>query len=313
MPLYTDHRPKTMEEMIGNEKTIASLKAVIGREAGLRPHAFLFTGQSGCGKTTLSRIVAKTLGCNMQWDYKEINAADFRGIDSAREIITQAQMKPMGGECRVWCIDECHQMTKEAQNVVLKLLEDTPPWVYIILATTNPEKILKTIQTRCTHYLVEPLNEKQLAQLLIRVSKAEGVTVPQEVIEQIVNDSMGSPRMSLVILDKILDLPMAQMKEAAAQQAEQENEIKRICQELLAKKVQWAEIAKTIREAKEEPESIRRMILGYMEAVLLNGGRREAWMVIDCLRKPTYDIGRPGLTASLFEAFVEVSSMKSSK
>src|SRR5690606_3369465 len=107
------------------------------------PHAMLFTGPSGCGKTTLARILRVKLRCSDN-DFQEINAADFRGIDSIRSMRQQVGAAPLGGDSRIWLIDEAHSMTADAQNAFLKLLEDTPRHVYFFLATTDPQKLKKT-------------------------------------------------------------------------------------------------------------------------------------------------------------------------
>ena len=103
MPLHLDHRPKTLKKVVGQGATVAALKAVLDRDD--IPHAFLFHGPSGCGKTTLARIVAKKLGCS-EMDIKELNVADVRGIDSVREISRTMMLRPMGGNARVWILDE---------------------------------------------------------------------------------------------------------------------------------------------------------------------------------------------------------------
>ena len=106
MSLYHKYRPSTFEEIIGNETTVDSLSAAISSKVKDRTHAILLSGQTGCGKTTLARIVANELGC-VGSDFREIDSADFRGIDSIREIRKQAGYKPLEGSCRVWLLDEC--------------------------------------------------------------------------------------------------------------------------------------------------------------------------------------------------------------
>jgi len=123
-PLHIDYRPKTLKEMEGNRSTVDSLQAVLSRESDI-PHAFLFSGSAGCGKTSLGRIVASELGCAPA-DFREIDTADFRGIDTIREIKNQARLKPLAGKVRVWLLDEFHKSTADAQNALLKILEEPP-------------------------------------------------------------------------------------------------------------------------------------------------------------------------------------------
>lgn len=116
--LYQAYRPRTFDEVVGNKEAIRTLESFIKRDISEVPHAFLFSGPSGCGKTTLARILAKKLGCS-DANFVEIDSADFRGIDTIREIRRQMRLAPVGGgSCRVWLIDECHKLTGDAQSAL---------------------------------------------------------------------------------------------------------------------------------------------------------------------------------------------------
>ena len=108
----------------------------------------LFTGPSGTSKTTLARIYKNHIGCS-DMDFVELNAANFKGIDTVRDIIRDMNLSPMKGPVRMWLIDECHKMTNDAQNAFLKSLEDVPSHVRFCLATTDSSKLLKTLVSRC--------------------------------------------------------------------------------------------------------------------------------------------------------------------
>ena len=131
MPLHLDYRPKNLEELFGNKTTVNSLDAIIKREDDI-PHAFLFAGPSGCGKTTLARIVAGALEVSDR-DFVEINAANNRGIETARDILRTMGFKPVSGPVRVYLLDEVHMGTRDFQTALLKALEDTPSHVYFLL------------------------------------------------------------------------------------------------------------------------------------------------------------------------------------
>jgi DNA polymerase-3 subunit gamma/tau len=164
MTLYIKHRPTDLIGVKGNEDVVEALKNMLLNKESC-PHSFLLSGPTGCGKTTLARIIAAELGC-FGSDYKEIDSADFRGIDTIREIGKQCMYKPLESSCRVFVIDECHKMTNDAQNAFLKRLEDTPKHVYFILCTTDPSKLIPTIRGRCSQFQVKPLSEKVLLRLL---------------------------------------------------------------------------------------------------------------------------------------------------
>ena len=144
LELYRKYRPTTLDQMVGNEATIKSLK----KELENGSHTFLFTGNAGCGKTTLARIIAKEVGAG-ELSIREINSADNRGIDTAREVMEQMRFNPSDGDALVWILDEVHMISSAGPNAFLKALEDTPSHCYFFLCTTNPEKLISPLKTRC--------------------------------------------------------------------------------------------------------------------------------------------------------------------
>lgn len=306
MSLHLNHRPKSLEEFCGNTSTIGALEAVLSREGEI-PHAFLFTGPSGCGKTTLARIVATRLGCS-EYDFKELNAADFRGIDTIREVRKQVTLRPLGGKCRVWILDECHSLSGDAQNALLKLLEDTPKHVYFMLCTTNPQKLIKTIISRCMEFQVGTLPENRIVRMLEGVVEKEKKVVPKQVLEHIAVICQGHPRRALVALDKVIDLPEEKMMRAVEQSQEEESQVIDLCRALMERK-KWAEVAKILKGLKDqEPEQVRRAVLGYCSSVLLNKESPQAYLVMERFMKPLYDTGFPGLTLACYEALDSVGT-----
>ena len=174
--LYKRYRPRTLNGVLGNEATKSALSAYL--EKGTLPHTLLFHGPSGCGKTTLARILAKQLNCSGP-DFAEINCADFRGVDTARDIMRKMIIRPLK-DCRVWLIDECHKLTNDAQNALLKALEDTPEHVYFFLCTTEHKKLLKTIRTRCTEMPVDFLSDGYIRDLIFRTAIKEKETAESD-------------------------------------------------------------------------------------------------------------------------------------
>lgn len=302
MSLHLDYRPKTLNEVEGNRSTVDALKTVLARKTDI-PHAMLFTGSSGCGKTTLGRIVANHLGC-ADIDFREIDAGGERGIDAIREIRIQARLRPIGGPVRVWLLDEAHSYLGPAQNALLKILEDTPPHVYFILCTTDPEKLLKTIKSRCMQFNVAPLSEKQMTRLLKRIVEAEGVTdFPEAAYQLIHQNSLGHVRAALVILDKVIDLPAQKLLAACEQAAGEEAQVIDLCRALI-KGEKWGKVSALLRPIQEsqEAESVRYAVLGYMNSVLLKEDNPRVFLVMEAFREPFYNTGKPGLTFACYEA-----------
>ena len=296
MEFYKKYRPKTLARMVGNETTVQALTNMLERNT--LPHTLLFTGPSGCGKTTLARILKQELDC-LDVDFKEMNCADFRGIDTIREISRTMNLAPMG-KCRIWLLDEAHQLSKDAQNGALKILEDTPKHVYFFLCTTDQQKLLKTIRTRCCEMSVSLLNYKELEKLARRTMKREKIELDTDTMEELVAAAVGSARMLLVLLDKIANLSPEEMITAIRQKMEEENEAIELCRALISR-IPWKGIAEILKNLKGEPETIRYAVLGYARAVLLNKCDSRAAVVIDCFRENFYDSKQAGLTYACYD------------
>lgn len=298
MSLYLKYRPTKLENIVGNSEVVSSLEGML-KDIDKCPHSFLLHGETGCGKTTIGRIIAERLGCKGM-DLQEINSADFRGIDTIREVVKQSQFKPLESPCRVWIIDECHKLTNDAQNALLKILEDTPKHVYFVLCTTDPQKLISTIKGRCSQFQVKSLSENQMMGLLRGVVREENENLQKVVYDQIILDSMGLPRNALQILDQVLRVEMDERLEVAKRSAEKQSQSIELCRALIGRNG-WKRIASILEGLKDqEPESIRRHVLGYAQAVLLKEENDQAAAVIESLLEPLYDIGFPGLVYACY-------------
>ncbi len=296
--LYLKYRPQTLDEIVGNKETIQILRSQLDGQTPM-PKTLLFHGPTGVGKTSIARIVANELGATGS-GVREIDFADLRGIDSVREIKKQSSFKPLEGKCQVWILDEIHRATGDAMSALLKILEDTPAHVYFILCTTDPQKLLATIKGRCAQYKMDPLNDKEMKILLRRVVTAENDSLPKEVYEQIIMDSLGQPRDALQILAQVLAVEEEARLGVAKRTAELHSATIELCRALVDGSP-WKKISGILKGLQQEDaERIRRAILGYCQAILLNGQNDQAAAVMEEMRENLYSSGWPGLVLACY-------------
>lgn len=299
--LYKKYRPTLLKHVIGQPEAVSMLKDWTAKKKV--PHCILFSGPSGCGKTTLARIISDKVGC-VGKDLNEINCADFRGVDMVRDIRSRLNLSAMGGgSCRVYLIDEAHQLSKDAQNALLKMLEDTPSHVYFFLATTHPQKLLPTIRTRSTDIKVKSLSRAEAEKLLNYVVQKEKVSVSKEVIDRIVECGEGSARKLLVLLDSVIGLEDEDEQLNAISNSVTEKAAIELAQALINPRTKWPAVAALIKGIDEDPEELRWMVLGYAKSVLLGGGKLapHAYLIIEAFRDNFYDSKVAGLAAACYD------------
>ncbi len=201
LALYRKYRPQTFAEVRNQEHIVTVLEGAIKK--GEIPHAMLFSGTRGTGKTTLARIFAHELGVSAV-DLYEIDAASNRGIDDIRELKEAVHTLPYESPYKVYIIDEVHMLTKEAFNALLKTLEEPPAHVVFILATTEEEKLLDTILSRCQVFRMREPSREALAKLVTDIAAQEGFTLNHDAADLIAVAADGSFRDSLSITQKVL-------------------------------------------------------------------------------------------------------------
>ncbi len=225
--LARKYRPRRFSEMVGQEHVVQALTNALTQQR--LHHAYLFTGTRGIGKTTVSRILAKSLNCvgldgtggitaepcgvcstcleidaDRYIDYTELDAASNRGIDEVKDLIERAAYKPSVGRFKVFMIDEAHQLTKDAFNALLKTLEEPPDYLKFVLATTDPEKMLPTVLSRCLQFNLRPMAPQTVREHLAHVLTAEQVPFDDGSLRLLARAARGSMRDGLSLTDQAI-------------------------------------------------------------------------------------------------------------
>ncbi len=236
--LARKYRPRNFAQMAGQEHVVRALGNAL--RSGRLHHAYLFTGTRGIGKTTVSRILAKSLNCtgadgqggitaepcgvcsactqidaDRYIDYIELDAASNRSIDEVRDLIERAAYKPSVGRFKVFMIDEAHQLTKDAFNALLKTLEEPPEYLKFVLATTDPEKMLPTVLSRCLQFNLRPLSPEVVRDHLAQVLQAEQVAHDEGSLRLLGRAARGSMRDALSLADQAIAYGAGRLEEGA--------------------------------------------------------------------------------------------------
>lgn len=234
--LARKYRPKNFAELVGQSHVVTALSNALTSQR--LHHAYLFTGTRGVGKTTVSRILAKSLNCEAGItanpcgscdactqidagrfvDYTELDAASNRGVDEVQQLLEQAVYKPVQGRFKVFMIDEVHMLTNHAFNSMLKTLEEPPEYLKFVLATTDPQKVPVTVLSRCLQFNLRPMAPETILEHLSSVLKTEEVACEVLALKLIAQSARGSMRDALSLTDQAIAFGAGEVKEAHVRQ-----------------------------------------------------------------------------------------------
>ena len=235
--LARKYRPRTFTEMVGQEHVVQALTNALVQQR--LHHAYLFTGTRGVGKTTVSRILAKSLNCQGTdgqggitaepcgvcqacrdidsgrfVDYTELDAASNRGVDEVQSLLEQAVYKPVQGRFKVFMIDEVHMLTNTAFNAMLKTLEEPPEYLKFVLATTDPQKVPVTVLSRCLQFNLRPMAPETVFEHLTKVLAQESLPAEPLALKLLARAARGSMRDALSLADQAIAFGSGQLQEA---------------------------------------------------------------------------------------------------
>lgn len=239
--LARKYRPRNFSEMVGQEHVVQALTNALTQQR--LHHAYLFTGTRGVGKTTVSRILAKSLNCigadgqggitaepcgvcpvcteidsGRFPDYIELDAASNRGVDEVQSLLEQAVYKPVQGRFKVFMIDEVHMLTNTAFNAMLKTLEEPPEYLKFVLATTDPQKVPVTVLSRCLQFNLRPMVPETVFEHLSHVLEREHIPFEAQAVRLLARGARGSMRDALSLTDQAIAFGSGQLQEAGVRQ-----------------------------------------------------------------------------------------------
>jgi DNA polymerase-3 subunit gamma/tau len=278
MDLHTEMRPTELSQVKGHEPQKRVLKAWIDQNQ--IPHVVLFIAETGTGKTTLARILASHLGrVKGDSDFIDINCAQDRGIDMARELSDDLIYGPLDGGNRIFILDECCQLPTQTQQALLTTLEEPPLWAYFFLCTT-PAKLLPAFRGRCKVIELQRLSVEALKEICVEVQIAHSVELTDSMIQSICASSEGSARKCLSLLEKCIVVNESDGKKLLDKGFDEASpEVIDLVRAIADTKTNWTRLSQMLAKSTQSPEAVRKVGRAYANKMLLNGNARGAAML----------------------------------
>ena len=290
--LHNKYRPDDFDIVLGNKTVTDSLKDYAKDKSF--PHSILFEGIAGGGKTTLSRIVAKELGCSPA-NLIEIDAASYSGKDDMKAVAEGLAYRGFGDNpTKVVILDEAHRITGHGWDSLLKIIEEPPEHVYFILCTTNSQKIPKTIKTRCTIFTLREIEHEELTDLVTFVAEEEQIDLTEKALATIAQEAWGSPRKALTLLSRCRACTTLAEVHEALQAPSEDGDVIDFCRFLMNANndTTWKVVIRNLEPLKDlENESVRIVVLAYFSKVLTGNRVSDAHLergitILDAFSKP---------------------------
>lgn len=280
--LHTKYRPSAWKEVLGQSEVVAGIRDVLKNG---RNRAFLLTGEAGTGKTTIGRLIAKSVKCAPS-NIIEVDAASNSGAEAARDLVQQTRFSGLGTPTRVVIMDEVQALSKQAWDVLLKPIEEPPKHLYWVLCTTEPGKVSKAIQTRCAAFSLKPLSKPVVEEFVERIAAKEGIELAEGVAGLIAVESRGSPRQALTMLTACARARSRQEAATLLESGAESAEAIDLCRYLMESNgsPKFDRCQKILRKLDGVGgESVRFVVLAYFEKIALTNSGDKALYALDVL------------------------------
>lgn len=329
--LSLSFRPQKLSELVGLPKLA---NAIRGHHKSKRmPPAWMFSGETGCGKTTIARILAMSLQCDhddfgepcqkchsrrSQFDIMEINASEIKGVQDIGQLATSSTYAPRPpSKARVYILDECQQISTAAQNLLLKYFEDCPKTTFWIICTTDPHKMLRTLRNRCVVYRLAGLSPDGVSQLVQTAVTATGGNDERNIdalTEVLLENGIFSPRLVLIAVEKYL--AGASPVEAVKSEIDAGADTLKLCRALV--QGDWNKVQKQLKNmSAEDTRSLIYQICGYLKPMVIQprvtksaSDAASAILKLTQLQYLDESLRNPALAATLYELSQKFGHLK---
>lgn len=300
MSLFNLVRPKNFNQIIGQENSVAVLKAKLNSQTV--PHTIIFTGPSGVGKSTMAKLLAQELKAG---ELSEINCADFRGIDTIREIREDNRYRPISGGVRVWILEEVIQLPKATQQAFLDGMEHPPSYVYYLMTASDTASLLPTFLSRCFQVSLSTLSRAHIKYIVTDALDRSGAgVIGKDVIGAIADNCGGNARVALQLLELALASPEESRVEVVGCAALDVKEKAEFLAIVLLRRPDWKEVYNTVIALDSNTiETVRRQVCDYCMKCMADSYKAGlCYKIISLLDQP---LSKAGLMASCYEYWSE--------
>lgn len=301
-PWHIKYRPSNIDDVLGQPEIVKSIRTALTSKS--RQHTYFLFGPGGTGKTTLARIMAAGFNCG---SVVEVDAASKSGIDDIKAVLESSRYAAFGEKSnKAYIIDECHRLSANAWDALLKITEEPPSHVYFFFASTNPSKIPKPMLTRGPNYALQSVGDDDIYDILRYVCGQEDQDTPDAVLDVVIRASEGSVRQALVMLAMVATCSDAAEAEATLQGVGEIKEVIELCRVMVKGTMRWSDVQTSLKSLPEntQPEAVRIVSTHYIAACLMGAkGERDVDRLLNMLEAFSQPCNQTDKLAPIMIAF----------